>query len=590
MRAGSAGHCAGSDGLLVSAMTGQEKAADLERRAPQLRERDLEEINGLFRAFLFRSANGEVWTTCCRKHTTIRADSDNADELRAMTAPHTPEPRNRWETKPAHERRVECPWCGRKVTVKELRYSGQRKNLWEYQRAVVLRKWRGAVWATAWDCEKSYIGRDRKTGEPLLTELPTVKLQGVYRFNKGRAESATRSYWWSEGPMSAYAAQTTVGKTGKMWSIHGPYGYCAELGGRGYRMLGWEELDKSFMRYCRLQNVRVLSERQIELLTAACFYPRQIEWLVKSGLAAAVADLADRGVKHARAIHWDADTPRDFLGIAPKELAALQEQAGSYALAGLEIYRGQKKNASPADCGALGRQLYDGDIRRKILARMKRCGISVAKMSTYLEKVRQGNKRADPARAYADYLTAAEGCGLELENQINLMPRDFWRKHDEVTAAWSAIEENKRSAEKNAGYRKRIPELTKKYLYWDDTYLIRAPVTAGEITAEGKVLRHCVGGYADRHLSGKTDILLLRRRDRPHTPLATIEMRKDELIQVHGYRNEMEGCADNPERIAARTLYRAILDPWLKWLKCGSPRDKQGRPKEKKQKRKEDVA
>lgn len=574
----------------MSAMTGQEKAVDLERRAPRLREQELEEINGLFRAYLFRRANGEVWTTCCRKHTTIRFDSDNADELRVLAAPHTPFMRHRWESTPAHERRVECPWCGQKVTVKELRYSGHRKNLWEYRRAVVLRQWHGAVWATAWDCEKSYTGKDRKTGEPLLTELPAVKLMGVYRFTQGKAESATRNCWWSTGSMSMYSVQTAAGKTDKMWSIHGPYGYCAEFGGKGYHVLGWEELDKSFMRYCQLKKVRAMPDRRIELLTAACFYPRQIEWLMKSGLTAAVEDLANRGVKNAKAVHWDADTPKEFLGITPKALAALQEQAGGYALAGLEIYRGQKKNTSPADCGALGRLLYDGDIRRKVLAWMKRYGISVAKMAGYLETVRQGNKRADPARAYVDCLTAAEGCGLELENPIILMPRDFWRKHDGATAAWSAIKENKRNAEKNADYRKRIPKLVEKYLYWDDTYLIRAPVTAGEITAEGKALCHCVGGYADRHLNGQTTILFLRRRDRPHTPLATIEMRDNKLIQVHGYRNEMEGCADNPERIAARTLYRDILDPWLEWLKRGSPRDKQGRPKKKKQKRKEDAA
>lgn len=574
----------------MSAMTGQGKAADLERRAPRLREQELEEINGLFRPYLFRRANGEVWTTCCRKHTTIRTDSDNADELRVLAAPHTPEPRHRWEWKPVHERRVKCPWCGQEVTVKELRYSGHRKNLWEYKRAVVLRQWRGAVWATAWDCEKSYTGKDRKTGEPLLTELPAVKLMGVYRFAQGKAESAARSYWWSTGPMSMYSVQTAAGKTGRMWSIHGPYGYCAELGGKGYHVLGWGELDKSFVRYCQLEKVRAMPDRRIELLTAACFYPRQIEWLMKSGLAAAVADLANRGVKNAKAVHWDADTPREFLGITPKALAALRGQAGDYALTGLEIYRGQKKNASPADCGALGRLLSDGDIRRKVLAWMKRYGVSVAKMVGYLEAVQQGNKRADPARAYADYLTAAEGCGLELENPIILMPRDFWRKHDGVTAVWSAIEENKRNAEKNANYRKRIPKLVKKYLYWDDTYLIRAPVTVGEITAEGRALRHCVGGYADRHLSGKTTILFLRRRDRPHTPLATIEMHDKKLIQVHGYRNEMEGCVDNPEGIAAMTLYRDILDPWLEWLKRGSPRDKQGRPKKKKQKGKEDAA
>ena len=110
-------------------------------------------------------------------------------------------------------------------------------------------------------------------------------------------------------------------------------------------------------------------------------------------------------------------------------------------------------------------------------------------------------------------------------------------------------------------------------------------MNAAEIAEEGKKLRHCVGGYADRHMNGATTILLLRRRDRPHTPLATIEMNGNRIMQVHGYRNEIEPCAENPERVSARELYKNVLDPWLKWLKGGSKREKDGRPKLPKNKR-----
>ena len=62
-------------------------------------------------------------------------------------------------------------------------------------------------------------------------------------------------------------------------------------------------------------------------------------------------------------------------------------------------------------------------------------------------------------------------------------------------------------------------------------------------------------------------------------PWLTIEMNGDKLIQIHGYRNEgihtMEGrFAPDP-----REVYREFLDTWLDWLKKGSKRDKQGRPK-----------
>ena len=67
-------------------------------------------------------------------------------------------------------------------------------------------------------------------------------------------------------------------------------------------------------------------------------------------------------------------------------------------------------------------------------------------------------------------------------------------------------------------------------------------------------------------------------------PLATIEMNGNRIVQVHGYRNEREPCTDNPKMIPARQLYADVLDIWLRWLKKGSPRDKDGNPKVPKQK------
>ena len=143
------------------AMDSRKRAEELVRLAPELSDPEKLAINALFRAFLFkRNSSGEVWTTCCRKHVFIRPDTDNADELCILHAPHTPEPQSRWDNTPPPKMRAKCPYCGKKVTVKELRYSGRRKALWEYQRAVVLRQWRGALWATAWDCFKDYEGKE----------------------------------------------------------------------------------------------------------------------------------------------------------------------------------------------------------------------------------------------------------------------------------------------------------------------------------------------------------------------------------------------------------------------------------------------
>lgn len=579
----------------MSAMESRERAAKMERLAPPLNDREKLAINGLFRAFLFkRNSTGEVWTTCCRAHRVIGPQVESDAERRILHAVHTPEPRNGWDNTPGWKRREKCPFCGAEVTVKELRYSGRRKNLWQYRRAVVLRQWRGALWATAWDCFKDYGGKDALTEEPLLTMLPRVKLLGVYRFTPGRVEQATRP-WWATGAPLTYRVQTEPGRSGHMWAIHGPFEYCADLGGKGYDVIGWEEIQKSALRYCGLDKVRVAADRQIELLTAGCFFPQQIEWLVKLGLQEAVTELVNRGVKNADVIQWSAGTPERFIGCTVKELRALTEQTGD-AVDALRIYkalRGTKAESTPAECGEL-EEMADRNTIKVLLPRMKRYGLSIGKLKAWMEKHRREERceRGDRnlLRMYADYLTAAEGCGIDLENSIHLLPKDFVDKHDSVTAAWSAICECRRNEKTHNEYRKRLVNLRDKYLFWDEQYLIRPPVSAGEIVKEGEVLKHCVGGYADRHLAGSTTILFLRRKDRPHTPLATIEINGSTIRQVHGYRNELESCPDNPGKVPARDLYRAFLDQWINWLKGGRKRYKDGRPKLPRRRKKEDAA
>ena len=53
-----------------------------------------------------------------------------------------------------------------------------------------------------------------------------------------------------------------------------------------------------------------------------------------------------------------------------------------------------------------------------------------------------------------------------------------------------------------------------KYEFELDGLRIVFPMTAAAIRREGKLLRHCVGGYADRHMKGVVTILFLRSEER----------------------------------------------------------------------------
>ena len=575
----------------------ESNAEKLVRLAPKLTEREKKQINARFQAYIFRrSKTGEVWTTCCGVHK--RLDSAATDrEYALLTAPHAPAPDVRWgkdKNAPKSQARVECPWCGAQAAVKEIQYTGGRKNLWEFRRVLTLRQWRGALWACAYECTKDYGCVERST------EGPDIKLLRIYRFRPGKAECTGRNGgWYDSGPIKNYQCQTEPGKGKKPWETERPFGWCQEYG-LGYETIGMVVIGKSVFRYCGVEKVG-LSDEVTRTLTACCFYPRQIEFLMKCGMEDAVRDLVAYGRKNAAAIHWDAETPAEFLGVKPRELRMLQE-ANTYSWVRIEalgIYRRQKGKSTLEDCLRFAQNRMDGNKQRMLLKRMREHGVSIGKLLRYMDKHCLEKRTIRSALdAYVDYLVAAEGVGLDLNNPIFLMPRDFEEKHDQVTAAWSAVlaeRRRKAEAERRAAFaeerrkklekfRGRVKSLARKYTYTDGEMLVRPAVNAEEIVREGKLLCHCVGGYADRHISGATTILFLRRRSTPGKPLCTIEIYGSTIRQIHGWDDERSACKDNPDREDPREIYAAFLDEWQRWLKGGSKRDKAGRPIIKKRK------
>lgn len=109
---------------------------------------------------------------------------------------------------------VACPFCGRMAIVKELGRTGGRDNLSRWRRAVVLRWYRGALWARAYDCGKHY--KDERS----LTGYPDYHLIGVYRFKPGLAEASTRYFW--DYPFQSIQSQNGPLKDGH-WNIPNPY-------------------------------------------------------------------------------------------------------------------------------------------------------------------------------------------------------------------------------------------------------------------------------------------------------------------------------------------------------------------------------
>ena len=457
---------------------------------------------------------------------------------------------------------------------------------------MVLRWYRGALWARAYDCGKHYSKDEGYS----LTGEPNCKLVGVYRFKPGLAECSTRYYCCGNYPFSSVERQTGPLTEGR-WHIHSPFNANAEYG-IGYNVIGLDEIQKSPFRYCMVEQAERKTDKLLQFLVACCFYPRQIEMLMKADMSDVVMDLTERGVKHAAVLNWEEPDPAKAFAIGRQELKIFLGTSRDIRV--LELYKRLKGRIPMAECA---KWLSEDLNIRKTFSAAKRWSLPPEKLMRYLDSnvgcaQYGGVQSMDSAlRFWEDYLTAAEAMGYQLHRENVLLPRNLGTAHNEATGQHRARLEQERRTEQERReaqrlidqrerdllmaetYAKRKVKLEKKYGFAMDGYVIRAPMDKDEILAEGRKLQHCVGGYADRHMSGAVTILFMRKAQKPNEPWLTIEMNGNSLVQIHGFRNEGMYTTKGTFAPNPREVYREFLDTWLDWLAKGSKRDKEGNPK-----------
>ncbi|ASN68263.1 hypothetical protein 10S11_1, partial [uncultured Caudovirales phage] len=102
------------------------------------------------------------------------------------------------------------------------------------------------------------------------------------------------------------------------------------------------------------------------------------------------------------------------------------------------------------------------------------------------------------------------------------------------------IKENKKYDEQ---IRNRVKSL-QKYCFKYKGLVIRPAESSKELIKEGAALNHCVAThYTKSYAKGVTNILLIRKEEEPNKPYYTVEIRNNNIIQVHGKGN----CIANNE-------------------------------------------
>ncbi len=185
-------------------------------------------------------------------------------------------------------------------------------------------------------------------------------------------------------------------------------------------------------------------------------------------------------------------------------------------------------------------ELADAGIKVQEMAAVSRKN-KIIKTLHYLKKTIGYKNLYTTFTHYRDYLGMANSMGYDMDNGVRLYPKNLKDAHNKAATEFyqGETDKKKKDAIKKYPWISVIKkELDDTYGYRDSQYEIMAPHTAGDIIEEGRVLHHCVGSdtYLQKHNTGKSFILFMRKATEPDTPYYTLEIEPetDRIIQYYG--------------------------------------------------------
>ena len=457
---------------------------------------------------------------------------------------------------------LSCPDCGGHVTLYPRGRLRNGNTLDEYRQIVLLRAIDGALRAVALTARKHHGRWESDDAES--------RIKAAYYFAQGKCQKWRRGRTWSEEEWR-YVPQFVAQKTMTEPFTECDSWLCRRTG--YYAVHGVDQIAASPLRYCAAELFFKLDgddtrENTMGLLTYLGLWTRypRVEQLAKAGCERIISD-AIQGCMNSRALNWRAKTMPAFFGVdKPTAKRLLAAGIGQRELEALELVRhgGVTLEEALTICDWTGGRRE----RERCGAALRETGESALALARYLEK------RHENARLWLDYIDAAKKLRYDLARRDVVFPRDLRGAHD---AAVAAVQYEENAAARKA-YEKRYRKLVKKYSFSAMGLCIVVPEDDRQIINEGKTLCHCVGGYAERHMSGAATILFLRKEKTPRRSYITIEMcgkQGNDIRQIHGYKNEQKA---GKKLASPQERHGAFIDLWLTWLKGGSKRDKNGRP------------
>lgn len=324
--------------------------------------------------------------------------------------------------------------------------------------------------------------------------------------------------------------------------------YIMELSG----YIVWNGLDRlipllmdSWLKYSQLDAyLRLTTHFGGDAFRYIEFYQKhpQLEYVMKMGLGNIVAEGLGTRNSFRNLFNWRGKTPKELLRvpIGKNDVLALSALATDIDTLNLALYLKKNSRFSLVDLAQKRKELeqlshFD---TCEMFDTLKGYGVCSEETLKYILRQQQKKKRYYSIRGvlidWIDYLKDCGKLGLNLEDTAVLKPHDLQQAHHNIITQLKikADEELDRQIA-------QLKEERKQYNFAAGGFIAKVAESSSELIAEGKVLHHCVGTYAERHAKGKCTIILIRRLEEPEVPFYTMELvgLEKRIIQVRGNHN-----------------------------------------------------
>jgi len=166
--------------------------------------------------------------------------------------------------------------------------------------------------------------------------------------------------------------------------------------------------------------------------------------------------------------------------------------------------------------------------------RVKIPNMTVKKMRDYLDHVDEAQccTVGESAQLWADYVRMLRDLDCDLTDKHLVFPNSLKREHDKAARKITQVKDEKL----NQVFRERASN-NDKYAWENEEFKVLIPHDITELYEEGRKLSHCVGTYGKVVAEGRSVVAFIRKTSDVDTPLCTIEIRQNAIVQARGMSN-----------------------------------------------------